>query len=63
MAEERIFTLLENAAKQVKELEDKYHSVEKEIGELRIENWNLKQENEKLNQEIKRWKDVAFQQK
>lgn len=59
---ENLISQLENITEQLKFLKEKNLQSEKELNNLKIENWELKQKLEAQRKETERWKQISFQQ-
>ena len=58
--ENSLVTQLTEALTKAQELEETNKKLAEELGKANVENWQLKQEIEKLKAEVGRWKSVAF---
>lgn len=55
-----LVTLLNEALTKAEELEKTNKQLEENLNSVNLENWQLKQEIQKLKADIERWKTVTF---
>ena len=59
---ENLISQLEDITEQLKFFKEKNLQSEKELNNLKVENWELKQKLEVQRKETERWKQISFQQ-